>query len=165
MSSTKNQISITDRVKTFEDACSILGPNNFTVNLYNEYICRPKQYLGEICKIQLAIICEALNEGWKPEFTVGEVTYQPAISVFFPKMNTAGIENLHTIGNIKYVINISKFKETKEDTKYRKRTYDQFALNTPILLKSAELAQYCAEQFICTWLDMMGYRSNRLLCR
>src|SRR5574344_1025755 len=97
MSSTKNQISLTDRVKTFEDACSILGPNNFTVNLYNEYICRPKQYLGEICKIQLAIICEALNERWKPEFTVGEVTYQPAISVFFPKMNTAGIENLHTI--------------------------------------------------------------------
>ena len=52
-------ISIIDRVKTYEDALSVLRRDHFDEN---------NLYPREIARRKLEIIIEALNEGWKPDF-------------------------------------------------------------------------------------------------
>lgn len=53
---------ITDRVKTFEDACEVLGLNPSTV--YDD----PANAADEIAYRKLKIIIKALNEGWTPDW-------------------------------------------------------------------------------------------------
>ena len=53
-------ISIIDRVKTYEDALSILGKKDFS---------HENLYYREISRRKLEIIIEALNEGWKPNLS------------------------------------------------------------------------------------------------
>ena len=67
-------IAVTERIKTFEDACAELGDSNPMVLAYREMnINLPciRTYL------KLCIITEALNEGWEPQFTKGELRWYP----------------------------------------------------------------------------------------
>lgn len=54
-------VSITDRVKTFEDACNEL--NVFPTSI------RCTDTKDEIAYKKLKIICQALNEGWTPDWS------------------------------------------------------------------------------------------------
>lgn len=60
------KVSITEQVKTFEDACKVLGlePNNLPIveNLPE------KDRQSIIAYYKLVIIARALNEGWEPDF-------------------------------------------------------------------------------------------------
>lgn len=61
---------ITDRIKTFEDACKHLG-------LSNE-IFSPGDTKDEIAYKKLKVIAKALNEGWQPDWTDGsQYKYYP----------------------------------------------------------------------------------------
>nr|UVM81194.1 MAG: hypothetical protein [Bacteriophage sp.] len=66
---------ITERVKTFEDACRELGEEHKLVQewLYWEGNC--SEDLAAYLKLR--IICAALNEGWEPQFTEDEWRYYP----------------------------------------------------------------------------------------
>lgn len=64
-------VKITDRVKTFEDACSVLGINTNSI-----YDCGDTK--DEIAYKKLKLIAKALNEGWKPNWENGnEYKYYP----------------------------------------------------------------------------------------
>ena len=62
----KNQ-SITEQVKTFEDACKVLGlePNNLPI--VEDLPEKDRQSI--IAYYKLVIIVRALNEGWEPDFS------------------------------------------------------------------------------------------------
>lgn len=65
---------ITDRVKTVEDACELLGIGELTLygNPGDEDIISIAAYH------KLIIICRALNEGWKPDWSNrSQVKYYP----------------------------------------------------------------------------------------
>ena len=69
---------IMERVKTFEDACEVLGEDNQYVKAYREWM---RIYYAE-CKdvtayLKLRIICAALNDGWKHKFTEDEKRWYP----------------------------------------------------------------------------------------
>lgn len=75
---------ITERVKTYKDACKILGKDPLekyidkTVELENgEKFVSYSLPLDEIAYIQLKTIIEALNEGWKPQLTEDESRWYP----------------------------------------------------------------------------------------
>jgi hypothetical protein len=61
------KVSITEQVKTFEDACKVLGldPENipFVENLPE------KDRRSIVAYYKLTIIIRALNEGWEPDFS------------------------------------------------------------------------------------------------
>ncbi|MBY0485665.1 MAG: hypothetical protein K2P85_00505 [Flavobacteriaceae bacterium] len=60
-----------DEIKTFEDACKKLGINPEEIKLaYPEQINHHAKAL--VAHIKLVIIIEALNDGWKPDWTNGE---------------------------------------------------------------------------------------------
>ena len=58
-------ISIFDRVKTFEDACNIAGVNSV---LFNKYCLECYYPEDTIAYEKLKIIISVLNEGWKPNW-------------------------------------------------------------------------------------------------
>lgn len=143
---------ITERVKTFEDACRELGEEHKLVQewLYWEGNC--SEDLAAYLKLR--IICAALNEGWEPQFTEDEWRYYPWFWLYTQK----------------------EIKDMDEDEKTDRRLMSTgdyqtgyaglaFALssNAPSLasaifgsrlcLKSDTLAVYCGKQFINIWAD------------
>lgn len=75
-------LPITERVKTFDDAVKELGEDNPTVRAYMSAKYGYSSISDETCPdvmayLQLRIITEALNEGWRPQFTEGERRWYP----------------------------------------------------------------------------------------
>lgn len=76
---------ITERIKTFEDACRELGEEHPLIQAYRQLleIATCEDYMREtfgadtVSYLKLRIICAALNEGWEPKFTEDEWRYYP----------------------------------------------------------------------------------------
>lgn len=81
----KDNRPVTERIKTFEDACNELGENHPMVSAYNSLVTRANggqslaEWMGKdvVAFLKLRIITEALNEGWHPKFTEDECRYYP----------------------------------------------------------------------------------------
>ena len=71
---------ITERIKTFEDACKELGSDHPLVLAYNTNL-RVAEVANDnkdiIAYMKLRIIVAALNEGWEPQFIPGEYRWFP----------------------------------------------------------------------------------------
>lgn len=67
---------VTERIKTFADACRELGSDHPFVKAYDGYVSHIHQHDMDdydlVAYLQLRIITAALNEGWEPQFTKGE---------------------------------------------------------------------------------------------
>ena len=71
---------IRERVKTFEDAVSILGKNNkAVVDYYNVYHTNCSKDIIAFAKLR--VIVEALNEGWKSTFGSEERRHYPWFTI------------------------------------------------------------------------------------
>lgn len=79
----KDERPITERVKTFEDACKELGEDHKLVQQFKaiqEAIAEDKEATAYF---KLGIITAALNEGWEPDFTNDdEYRYYPYICIW-----------------------------------------------------------------------------------
>ena len=79
----KDERPITERVKTFEDACNELGENHKLVQQFKaiqEAIAEDKEATAYF---KLGIITAALNEGWEPDFTNDdEYRYYPYLCLW-----------------------------------------------------------------------------------
>lgn len=77
--------NITDRVKSFEDACQVLG---ISTNVPEVKGLPRKHQKAIIANYKLITIAEALNEGWKPNWQDSdEYKYYP----WFDMSNPAGV--------------------------------------------------------------------------
>lgn len=155
--------SITERVKTFEDACRELGENH-------PFVKAAKAPCGqcddcESCNVanmesdlvaflKLRVICAALNEGWEPQFTEDEYRWYPW-HILWTKDELAEKdeewkqrEALIDTGN--YVTDHAGFAcagsvcvASGADARFGSR----------LCLKSEALSDYCGTQFIRLWAD------------
>lgn len=68
----KDNRPVTERIKTFEDACREIGvaPEEYE----NKFANAPADV---IAFLKLRVITAALNEGWQPQFTRGEWRWYP----------------------------------------------------------------------------------------
>ena len=145
---------ITERVKTFEDACRELGEEHPFVSAYTAWIKHEEFDDQEdiLAYMKLRIICAALNEGWEPQFTEDEWRYYPWYWLYTQK----------------------EIKDMDEDEKTDRRLMSTgdyqtgyaglafaHSFNAPsnsyatfgsrLCLKSDTLAVYCGKQFINIW--------------
>lgn len=78
--------NVMERVKTFEDACRELGKDHpFVLAYQNTNLCDPEvadDNKDILACLKLRIITDALNEGWKPKFTIGEYRYFPYFRLY-----------------------------------------------------------------------------------
>lgn len=72
----KDNRPVTERIKTFEDACKELGNDHPMVLAYQNTNLRDPEVAEDnrdiIAYLKLRIITAALNEGWEPQFTQDE---------------------------------------------------------------------------------------------
>ena len=148
---------ITERIKTFEDACEKLGNEHPFVRAYKGYA----NYISEenkndvdiIAYLKLRIIVAALNEGWKPKFTEDEQRWYPwhylwTESELAKKSdNWKADRHLIMIGN-KYQSEYAGLTFAHSDYA-PSATYTYFG--SRLCLKSEALATYCGKQFIDLW--------------
>lgn len=77
----KDNRPVTERIKTFEDACKELGNDHPMVLAYQNTNLRDPEVAEDnrdiIAYLKLRIITAALNEGWEPQFTQDEWRWFP----------------------------------------------------------------------------------------
>lgn len=80
----KDERPITERVKTFEDACKELGEDHKLVQQFRAAEGTPlMDSIDVVAYFKLRIITAALNEGWEPQFTEDEERWYPYLTLWF----------------------------------------------------------------------------------
>ena len=140
---------IMERVKTFEDACDVLGEDHQYVKAYRAWM---RIYYAE-CKdvtayLKLRIIVAALNEGWNPKFDGDECRYYPWFYIYtkkeYEELNDDEKKECRVVGRSNigvYVHHASTYLSTRSGSQ--------------IAFKTRELAEYCEKQFIDIWSDYL----------
>ena len=152
---------ITDRIKTFTDACSALGDNYPLVSQYYRAVAAFKyEPMTEdlLAYLKLRIICKALNEGWRPAFTEDECRYYPWFRINTPEeykeLSTSEKKeccvffqsgNNECSGSIVYV---NSYYAGSVSSGYN-------GGSNWLALKTKELAEYCGKQFIDIWISYL----------
>ena len=149
---------IMERVKTFEDACEVLGEDHQYVKAYREWM---RIYYAE-CKdisayLKLRIICTALNEGWNPKFDGAECRYYPWFCIYtkkeYEELNEDEKKKCRVVGRSNYdayAFGFVVFSSVNISTSY---SYSYHG--SQIVFKTRELAEYCEKQFIDIWADYL----------
>lgn len=120
--------NITDRVKSFEDACQVLG---ISTNVPEVKGLPRKHQKAIIANYKLIVIAEALNEGWKPNWQDSdEYKYYP----WFDMSNPAGVGDSYTANAASY-------------------TYA--SIGSRLCLKNRELAIYFGQTFTDLFNDSL----------
>lgn len=149
---------VTERIKTFEDACRELGEEHPFVRSYNGYTNNihenNKNDTDILAYLKLRIICAALNEGWEPQFTEDEWRYYPWFWLYTQKEINYMDEDEKTdrrlmstgeyqTGSAGLACADSAFAPSNASARIGSR----------LCLKSDTLAVYCGKQFINIWAD------------
>lgn len=151
---------ITERVKTFEDACRELGGEHPFVMAFDSYLDNVHDAHIEdadiIAYLKLRIICAALNEGWKPQFTEDEWRWYPWFFLWTSEeldeknKNEEWKQNSHLMSTGDFHTGYAGFASAGS----RDAPSNASALvGSHLYLKNEALADYCGKQFIELWAD------------
>lgn len=142
---------VTERIKTFEDACHELG-------IEPDKWIQDKEELGlehdVIAYMKLRIICKALNEGWEPQFTEDEWRYYPWFWLYtqdeINDMNEDEKTDRRLMSTGDYQTEYAGVAcAASSIAPSAAPTY----VGSRLCLKSDTLAVYCGKQFIDIWAD------------
>jgi hypothetical protein len=126
------KVSITEQVKTFEDACKVLGlePKNLPIveNLPE------KDRKSLIAYYKLVIIIRALNEGWEPDFC--DWNQSKYWNLFYIELNGA----------------YAGFAWARTDNA---ASYATANIGSRLCFKTRELAMYARENFRDLYLEYL----------
>ena len=152
--------NIMERVKTFEDACEILGEEHSYVQEYRGVANINFDFTQDIIAyLKLRIICTALNDGWNPTFSDGECRYYPWFEIYpkdgYEKLNEDDKKKCRVVGrssydSYAYALGFIVFSSVNISTSY---SYSYHG--SQIIFKTRELAEYCEKQFIDIWEDYL----------
>lgn len=147
---------ITERVKTFEDACRELGEEHPFVSAYTAWIKHEEFDDQEdiLAYMKLRIICAALNEGWEPQFTEDEWRYYPWNILWteeeLSEKSDEWKTDRHLISTGEYQTDYAGLACAYSNHAPSNTTAN---VGSRLCLKSDTLAVYCGKQFINIWAD------------
>lgn len=157
----KDNRPVTERIKTFDDACNELGADHPMVSVYDALVTRANgeqslaEWMGKdvVAFLKLRIITEALNEGWHPKFTEDEYRYYPWFYIYTKeeydnfseeeKRRCVGraIFNAFALGGL--VFSIANYASSSSSSSNGVR----------LAFSNRDLAEYAGKQFIDIWAD------------
>ena len=157
----KDNRPVTERIKTFEDACNELGEENVLVQAYRtaEFNTSGNQndVSDVVAYLKLRVIAEALNEGWEPQFTKDEGRWYPWFFLYtqeeIDKMDEEKKKKLWLFGGDSYVG--ANCGLASADSSYA-WSYSHAPLSARLAVKSEALATYFGQQFIDIWSDYVA---------
>lgn len=147
---------ITERVKTFEDACRELGEEHPFVSAYTAWIKHEEFDDQEdiLAYMKLRIICAALNEGWEPQFTEDEWRYYPWNILWTEEELSEKSDEWKTD---RHLISTGEYQTDYAGLAFANSYYapsiTYVYFGSRLCLKSDTLAVYCGKQFINIWAD------------
>ncbi len=148
---------ITERVKTFEDACRELGEDNHFVEQYRvieENAVFTSGGHDIFTYLKLRIISAALNEGWKPQFTEDEVRWYPWFTLWteeeLSEKSDEWKADRHLISTGDYSGDWAGFSFSRS---YPAPSYTVTYVGSRLCFKSKALATYCGKQFTKLWAE------------
>ena len=152
------QKNIMERVKTFGDACDVLGEEHSYVQEYRSVANDNFDFTQDlIAYLKLRIICAALNEGWKPTFSDGECRSYPWFYIYnkneYEKINKDEKKKCHVISRSSY--DAYAFGGVVFSSLNISTSYSYSYHGSQIVFKTRELAEYCEKQFIDIWSDYL----------
>lgn len=144
----REALPVTDRVKTFEDACREVGIDP------TQYISK---YDGEsadvIAYMKLRVICKALNEGWTPRFAKGEYRYFPYFRICSGEdIIRMSEEEKSRVAFRSVYVAYAYGGVSAAYADYDSASVDAY-IGSRLAFKTRELAKYAGEQFIDLWAD------------
>lgn len=150
---------ITERVKTFEDACAVLGEDHLYVQMFRDIYNKSEKAganvnIDVVAYLKLRVVCAALNEGWEPQHTEDEVRYYPWHWLYTQdEINDMDCDErndrcMMSVGE--YETQYSGFACAGSDCAPSASNAD---VGSRLCLKSHDLAIYCGKQFIDLWAD------------
>ena len=164
----KDNRPVTERIKTFEDACNELGEDNLMVRVYQTLIARDgktEQSLAEwmgkdvVAFLKLRIITEALNEGWHPKFTEVECRYYPWFYIYAKEKynNFSEEENHRRVGRVIY--RGRNYACAYGGVSYAIASHGASSayavVGSHLAFSNRDLAEYAGKQFIDIWANLV----------
>ena len=144
--------NIMERVKTFEDACEVLGEEHSYVQEYRGIANVNFDFTQDIIAyLKLRIICAALNDGWKPTFDKDEYRFYPLFYTEeeYDKLDKEKKKECRFVGYesecYPYFVSSSCTAMTCTNLNFSAR----------LTFRTPELAKYCGCQFIDIWADYL----------
>ena len=154
----KDNRPVTERIKTFTDACNALGDEH---PLVTQYRLTAAAYKGDpmtedfIAYLKLRIIAAALNEGWEPKFTTDEWRWYPwftfytqeEIAKMTPKQKGRvvgrAVYSSSASGGVAYTFAVYA------------SSYSVANSGSRLAFKTEALAEYAGKQFLEIWADFV----------
>lgn len=151
---------IKERIKTFEDAVNAIGEDHPLVAQYKAITNAFKEddnNLHLFAYTRIAIIAEALNEGWRPEYTENEYRYYPWFGLYtqeeYDEMNDDDKECWRFVGRSNSFAYASGGLVCA-DAVYGS-AFSSTYIGSRLAFKSRDLAIYCGKQFIDIWINYL----------
>lgn len=146
-------LPVTERIKTLDDAVSELGEDNPAVKAYRsiKYGYAISETDPETADIMayaaLRVIVEALNEGWKPQFTKGEWRWYAWYDLVSPEQieDMSEEEKCRVVGRANDGANA--YGGLVCSSAYNVSTNSAAYYGSRLAFKNEELAEYAAKQF------------------
>lgn len=146
-------LPVTERIKTLDDAVSELGEDNPAVKAYRsiKYGYAISETDPETADIMayaaLRVIVEALNEGWKPQFTKGEWRWYAWYDLVSPEQieDMSEEEKCRVVGRASYYAGACGGLVCSSASYVSSGSYT--FCGSRLAFKNEELAEYAAKQF------------------
>lgn len=151
---------VTERIKTFEDACKELGDNHPFVLQYNTLRDSGGNGIdvADIAAyIKLRIIIAALNEGWEPTFDSDECRCYPWFYIYTKEEYEELVKDGETLCRVPLRSCYNAYANGGLVYAYALNagSYSFTHYGVRLAFKTKELAEYCGKQFIDIWADFL----------
>ena len=159
----KDNRPVTERIKTFEDACNELGEDHPMVSVYDALVTRANgeqslaEWMGKdvVAFLKLRIITEALNEGWHPKFTEDEYRYYPWFYIYNKEEydNFSEEEKRRCVGRA--LFSAYAYGGLVYASASYASSYSGSDVGARLAFSNRDLAEYAGRQFIDIWTDFV----------
>lgn len=155
----KDERPITERVKTFEDACKELGEDHKLVQQYRAIEGTPlMDSIDIVAYFKLRIITAALNEGWVPQFTEDEVRWYPYLVLWFKGELEDKSDEWKDERNLQVPVVVGSASHgSSVGVSALNSNYDvshSYTLNgSALVFRKSEIARFAGQQFTELWAN------------
>lgn len=159
----KDNRPVTERIKTFDDACNELGADHPMVSVYDALVTRANgeqsltEWMGKdvVAFLKLRIITEALNEGWHPKFTEDEYRYYPWFYIYTREEydNFSEEKKRRCVGRAYYNAFADGGLVFSSANNASSNSYTSRGVR--LAFSNRDLAEYAGRQFIDIWADFV----------
>lgn len=150
---------VTERIKTFEDACAALGEDHLYVQMFQDIYTKSEKAGANVnsdvvAYLKLRIITAALNEGWEPQFTQDEDRWFPWHILWTEEELSSKDEEwkrdrcLTTMQHHR-----GEWAGLASARSSDAPSYTAADIGSRLCFKSNTLAEYAGKQFIDLWMD------------